>query len=112
MEERCVREILFKYDDSNKSCKWKNAVEERFLYNSLDNFKQKSQKELSWLLMFKSTSRERLKWFNNSHLWKQLLKDKLRETKLTFNKMHREARTIHFNSDNINDCLVSINQSI
>lgn len=56
MEERCVRESLFKYDDSNKSCKWKNAVEERFLYNSLDNFKQKSQKELSWLLMFKSTS--------------------------------------------------------
>lgn len=52
MEERCVREILFKYDDSNKSCKWKNAVED----NSLDNFKQKSQKELSWLLMFKSTS--------------------------------------------------------
>lgn len=40
----------------NMSCKWKNAVEERFLYNSLDNFKQKSQKELSWLLMFKSTS--------------------------------------------------------
>lgn len=34
----------------------KNAVEERFLYNSLDNFKQKSQTELSWLLMFKSTS--------------------------------------------------------
>lgn len=25
----------------------KNAVEERFLYNSLDNFKQKSQTELS-----------------------------------------------------------------
>lgn len=47
MEERCVREILFKYDDSNKSCKRKNAVEDGFLYNSLDNFKQKSQKELS-----------------------------------------------------------------
>lgn len=48
--------FFLKYDDSNKSCKWKNAVEERFLYNSLDNFKQKSQTELSWLLMFKSTS--------------------------------------------------------
>lgn len=56
MEERCVREIFLKYDDSNKSCKWKNAVEDGFLYNSLDNFKQKSQTELSWLLMFKSTS--------------------------------------------------------
>lgn len=43
MEERCVRESLFKHDDSNKSCK----VEERFLYNSLDNFKKKSQTELS-----------------------------------------------------------------
>lgn len=54
----------------------------------------------------------RLKWFNNSHLCEQLLKDKLRETKLIFNKMNREARTIYFNSDKINDFLVSINQSI
>lgn len=30
---------FFKNDDSNKSCKWKNVVEEGFFYSSLDNFK-------------------------------------------------------------------------
>lgn len=54
----------------------------------------------------------RLKWFNNSYLCKQFLKDKLCEMKIIFNKMNCEVRIIYFNSDKINDFLVLINQFI